>query len=200
SPSGQSLYFLSDVSGATNIYRLDTQADALFQLTDLATGVSGITSLSPALSSAATTDRLAFSVYDEDRYEIYSMADAQHLKGWPAPDKDVVNAGLIPGARASGKVMAARADAEKGLADSGLFQTKPYKPGLGLDYIGQPTVGVGVDRYGSYFGGGIAMSFSDMLGEHNLGAILQVDRVSGFNDVGGVVSYVNRVHRLNWGV
>ena len=46
-------------------------------------------------------------------------------------------------------------------------------------------VGVGVDRYGSYFGGGVSLSFSDMLGEHSLSTMLQVDRISGFSDVGG---------------
>src|SRR5207247_2610025 len=63
-PSGRSLYFLSDAAGATNIYRLDVGDGSLYQLTDLITGVSGITALSPALSVAATADRLAFSVYD----------------------------------------------------------------------------------------------------------------------------------------
>src|SRR6185503_13349915 len=82
-PSGQSLYFLSDATGATNIYRLQLADGSLRQLTDLITGVSGITALSPALSVAAQTDRLAFSVYDEDRYEIYAINDGTRLAGWP---------------------------------------------------------------------------------------------------------------------
>jgi Tol biopolymer transport system component len=199
-PSGRSLYFLSDASGATNIYRLDTEGDALYQLTDLVTGVSGITALSPALSAAVGSDRLAFSTYDKERYEIYSMSDAQRLQGWPVEGKETAQAGLIPGARAAGEVMAARADARTGLADTGLFHVRPYKPGLGLDFIGQPSFNAGVNGYGSYFSGGATASFSDMLGEHNLGVLAHVDRVSGFSNLGGVVSYVNRVHRFNWGL
>jgi hypothetical protein len=43
------------------------------------------------------------------------------------------------------------------------------------------------------------MRFSDMLGEHTLSAILQVDRVQSFNDVGAAFTYINRVRRFNWG-
>ncbi|HEV8253145.1 MAG TPA: peptidase S9 [Vicinamibacteria bacterium] len=199
-PSGRSLYFLSDASGATNIYRLDVAEGALYQLTDLITGVSGITSLSPALSAAATSDRVAFSVYDRDRYEIYSIAQAERLAGWRVQAEEATNAGLIPGGRAEGDVVTAQGDAETGLGNSSSFARRSYKPHLGLDYVGQPYVGAGVDRYGSFFSGGIAMSFSDMLGEHTLDTVIQADSVSGFRDVGGQVSYVNRVHRLNWGV
>jgi Tol biopolymer transport system component len=200
-PSGASLYFLSDTTGATNIYRLDVADGALYQLTDLITGVSGITALSPALSVAANANRLAFSVYDEDRYEIYSIADADRLAGWRVEPAATRNAGLIPGARAVGEVLAARADAERGLAPANEFAKAPYKPKLTLDYIGQTSVGVGYSgRYGASFGGGIAMSFSDMLGQHTLDTMLQVDRVRGFSDVGGIVGYTNKVHRLNWGV
>ena len=199
-PSSQTLYFLSDAAGATNVYRLELNDGTLRQLTDLVTGVSGITALSPALSASANADRLAFSVYDEDRYEIYAIDDPERLSGWRVDAVEAAQAGLIPGARAVGEVLAARADAERGLAETANFTQAEYKPKLTLDYVGQPSVGVGVDRYGSYFGGGMALSFSDMLGEHSLSTILQVDRISGFNDVGGVVAYVNKVHRFNWGL
>jgi hypothetical protein len=200
-PSGRSLYFLSDTTGVTNIYRLDLADSALFQLTDLITGVSGITALSPALSVAATSDRVAFSVYGEDRYEIFSIADAERLSGWRVEPTVTQNAGLIPGARATGEVLAARANPERGLAETNQFAKEPYKPKLTLDYIGQTSVGVGYSgRYGASFGGGIQMSFSDMLGQHTLDTMLQVDRVRGFSDVGGIVGYTNKVHRFNWGV
>jgi hypothetical protein len=38
-----------------------------------------------------------------------------------------------------------------------------------------------------------------MLGQHTLDTMLQVDRVRGFSDVGGIVGYTNKVHRFNWG-
>ena len=46
--------------------------------------------------------------------------------------------------------------------------TEPYKPRLSVDFIGQPTVGVGVDSFGSYVGGGISAAFSDILGNHTV--------------------------------
>ena len=56
-PDGKSVYFLSDRTGITNVYRADVSSEKVFQLTDLLSGVSGITALSPALTSAAKADR-----------------------------------------------------------------------------------------------------------------------------------------------
>jgi Tol biopolymer transport system component len=198
--SGDGVYFLSDAGGATNVYRVSIADGALFQLTDLITGASGITALSPALSAAARADRLAFSVYEGENYEIYAIEDAERLAGWRVIAGEVPNAALIPGAQPVGAVLAAQADPARGLAEASDFTSKPYKARLGLDFVGQPSVGAGVGQYGGFFSGGVALSFSDMLGEHSLQAILQADSVAGFNDVGAAVSYVNRVHRFNWGV
>jgi hypothetical protein len=45
---------------------------------------------------------------------------------------------------------------------------------LTLDYIAPPQVAVGVDRFGTYGGGGIALFFSDILGFHSLVTMAQV--------------------------
>jgi hypothetical protein len=199
SPSGESLYFLSDARGATNVYRLEAASGRLFQLTDLVTGASGITALSPALSSAAQADRLAYSAYLEGNYEIYTLEGAEALAGWPVASEEPRVAGVIPGARPEGSVVDALADASSGLGEGSGYRAVPYKPSLQLDYVGQPYVAAGVDRFGARFGGGVSMSFSDMLGEHNLATVLQADNVSGFTDVGAIVAYVNRTRRFNWG-
>jgi Tol biopolymer transport system component len=201
SPDGRSLYFLSDTTGVTNVYRARLDTGELRQLTDLATGVSGITPLSPALTSAASRDKLAYSVYGEGRYEIYSIEGADRLAGWPVGPPDLEHdAALIPGAKAVGSVLAAKADAETGLTTADTFQKAPYKPKLGLDYVGQPYLAGGYDRYGAVFGGGVSMSFSDMLGEHSLDTVFQAEHVTGFTDIGAIASYTNRAHRLDWGV
>ncbi len=200
SPDSKSVYFLADRTGIANVYRLDVPNGTFFQLTDLVTGASGITGLSPALTSATRADRLAYNVYEEGKYEIYSLEGADKLAGWPVPDEPGPSAALIPGAKDTGAVREAEAQPEHGLPDPDAFKTTPYKPKLGLDYIGQPYVTGGVDRYGSFFGGGVSMSFSDMLGNHQLGTIIQADNISGFTDFGGVVSYLNREHRFNWAV
>jgi len=199
-PSGQRLYFVSDATGISNLYRLDLASGELRQLTDLLTGVSGITALSPALSAAAGADKLAYSVYEDGKYEIYAIEDGERLAGWPVQTDLTRTASLIPGGRPSSRVLAAREDAETGLAAPDSFAAKPYKAKLGLDYVGQPYVGAGVDRYGTAFAGGISMSFSDMLGEHNLDTVVQANSIQGFTDIGAIVAYVNRVRRFNWGV
>ena len=201
-PSGRGLYFLSDATGATNIYRLELATGATFRVTDLAGGVSGITATSPALSAASSTGRLAYSVYDQGRYEIYTIDDAERLAGTAVETLEATRgAALIPGAKPEGRVVEARADAASGLADPDTFTKTAYKPRLGLDYVGQPYVGAGYSgRYGAGLAGGVSMAFSDMLGEHSLQTMVQAERVSGFTDVGAIVGYVNRKQRFNWGV
>jgi len=200
SPSGESLYFLSDRSGASNIYRLELATGALYQLTDLLTGASGITSASPALSAAATANRLAYSVYREDRYEIYTIDGAETLTGTPVSGGEPAQAGLILGGKATGSVVTAIENPTRGLAAANSFAPAPYKAKLGLDYVGQAPVTAGVTGFGSFVSGGIAMSFSDMLGNHNLGTIVQAESVSGFTDIGALLAYTNRSRRLQWGV
>jgi outer membrane protein assembly factor BamA len=77
------------------------------------------------------------------------------------------------------------------------YPTKPYDPDLSLDFVTQPSVGVGRDAFGTYVGGGIALGFSDMLGNHQLLAGIQAN--GSVDEVGGTVSYLNRSSRWNWG-
>src|SRR5678816_2979518 len=78
------------------------------------------------------------------------------------------------------------------------YPDKDYDAKLGLDMVAQPTVGVGVDRWGAYAGGGISFIWSDVLGNHQLGTTVQL--TNRFEDIGGAVMYLNRTHRWNWGV
>src|SRR5436309_4770237 len=73
SDDGKSLYFISDRNGISNVYRLQVDDGQIYQVTDLLTGASGITSLSPALSVAG--GRLAYSVYENEKHAIYAVED-----------------------------------------------------------------------------------------------------------------------------
>ena len=146
------------------------------------------------------TGRIAYSVYDEDRYEIYSIDDLEKLAGWRVLIEAPRTASVIPGGRDEGKLVEAQKETLKGLADANTFTHKPYKAKFGLDYIGQPYLSGGSGSYGAFFGGGIAMGFSDMLGNHSLNTVLQVDRSAGYTNAGGIVSYLNKSRRVNWGV
>jgi Tol biopolymer transport system component len=200
SVDGRSLYFISDVSGASNIYRVDVAKGQIAQITDLRSGVTGITATSPALSVASKTGRLAYSVYEKGQHEIYAIDDVETLAGTPAHFEPDETAGLIPGAQAKGRVLAARDNPEDGLPRSGSFTRAPYKANFALDAVGQPYAAAGISGGRGAFAGGVSMQFSDMLGEHNLQTLFQAQSVQGFNDLGAVVSYVNRQQRFNWGV
>ena len=194
----RSLYFLSDRNGITNVYRLEIGSERRFQVTDLLNGVSGITALSPALTVSAS--RIAFSAYEDGKYAIYAVEDPVRMAGLEVEGEvDRTLASMLPPHdRRSAEVLSLRADPSFGLPHEKTFASGPYKGGLQLDYVGQPTVAVGADPFGTYVGGGVSLFFSDMLGNHSLGASFQVN--GSFEDFGGVVGYVNRKHRWDWGL
>jgi Tol biopolymer transport system component len=87
SPDGKSLYFLGNPNGITNAYRLDLTTNQIYQITNLFTGISGITALSPALSVAKDVDKIAFSVYEGGDYNVYVVDSAEVLRGTPVSAK-----------------------------------------------------------------------------------------------------------------
>lgn len=194
---GRSLYFLSDPEGVTNIYRLPLDGGAPAQVTNILTGVSGVTALSPALSVAA--GRIVFSAYENDEYNIYALEGESSLAGGPLRDLPIAAAVLPPRRRGEGAVFSALRNETTGLpAASATASVKPYRASLGLDYAGQPTIGVGTDPFGTYAAGGVSFLFSDTLGNHVVATSAQV--TSRFDEFGGSAFYLNRTHRWNWGV
>ena len=201
-PDGESLYFISDRDGFSNVYRYALDEAAVYQVTNLASGVSGITSLSPALSVAQQTGRVAFSAFEAQTYNVYGLeaAEAQGTLVEPGAAPGVEAVAVLPplDALGRGRVTAYLGDSQTGLPDTRAFPVRPYRPKLTLDYVTQPTVGAGYDPYsGVGVAGGIALLFSDQLGDHFVGAAIQAN--GSFQDIGGQVTYVNREQRLNWG-
>jgi Tol biopolymer transport system component len=201
-PDSQSLYFISDRGGVANVYRvgLGPQSE-MTQLTNLATGVTGITATSPALSVAARTGTAAFSVYQDGKYDIFTV---DRPRG-ETPVSVQANAGaLAPLERKESAVTQLLAAPTIGLPEPSTPQVEPYSAKLGLEGIAQPVVGVGVSRFGTSFGGGVALSFSDMLRNHQLVTAIQVNsgigRSTSAKDIGAQVGYFNQMHRWNWGL
>jgi Tol biopolymer transport system component len=89
-PDGRSVAFVSDRTGIANVFLYDLNEGAEYQLTDVLTGISGITDLSPAISWAHQADRLAFTVYEgrDFTYDVYWLDDPRSLKRrpWAPPD------------------------------------------------------------------------------------------------------------------
>lgn len=198
-PDSRSLLFLSDQSGKTDIYRIDLASKKLFQVTNLYTGISGITDLSPAVSIARETGVLAYSGYDDGYYTVYVTEAADPLKG--SADIETFGGKLLsvlpPREQPGGALLGLLRNPLFGLPEQVEFPETSYKPKLTLDYVAPPQIGVGVDRFGTYTGGGIGLYWTDMLGYHSLATIAQSS--SRLKDFTGIVSYQNSRNRLNWG-
>src|SRR2546428_1317127 len=82
-PDGRSLPFVSDRNGISNIFLYDLSDGKIYQLTDVFTGVSGISALSPCLSWAHEADRLAFAYYEDGEYNVYAVDNPRSLKRQP---------------------------------------------------------------------------------------------------------------------
>jgi Tol biopolymer transport system component len=202
SADGQGLYFVTDVSGISNVYRFDFRGGRLSRVTDLITGVSGITALSPVISTAGRADRLVYTAYERGDYNLYVVDGETQLAGVPIEGQieGVSPAVLPPQDRTPGLITVLLDQPELGLQDTLTFSRAEYSPKLSLDYVSQPVVGAGVDRYGSFFAGGISMFFSDMLGNRNLGATVNVNTAYGdiTKSSALIVGYENRRSRWNW--
>jgi hypothetical protein len=192
--SGRTLYFVADADGVSNVFSMDLSTGAIHQVTEVPTGVSGITASSPALSVASEAGRLAYSVYHRGAYEIVTMnigvrpqpsewgadgAEPDHLVSGSDPhDSDPIHRETAPGTEA--------------------FQEKPYSRKLSLSGIGQPYLTAGGGPFGGFIRAGVAFSFADLLGDRELQSAVQVggDRT----DFAFEAAYINRRSRWNWGI
>ena len=84
SPDSRHLFFVSDQNGISNVYRVDIcSPGAIAQVTNIDSGISGITALSPAISSAIDARTLALSAYEDSSHHIYVIDSPQQLAGVP---------------------------------------------------------------------------------------------------------------------
>jgi hypothetical protein len=198
-PDGKGLYFIADQDGFSDIYRYDMTTQAVTRVTKIATGVSGIATLSPALSVARNNGRLMFSVFENGGYGIQALeADQAGHDAVAGLDAATHPDGILPPADASGPVTEYLNDAATGLPPVRENPVAPYSAALKLDYLGTPTIGLAVGPGGTGFGGAVAAYFSDMLGYHHVGAALQIN--GSFQDIGGEVYYQYNKNRWIYGV
>jgi hypothetical protein len=195
SADGQSVYFVADTDGRPNVYRADVPSGRAERVTAVATGISGITAASPALSVARTADRMAVSLFHNAGYEIRVIDTPSALPGIAAISADLAQ--LPPASRRTDMIGEQLRAPREGLPAASTFATREYRPRLALVNVAQGA-GVSTGQFGTYASGGLALGFSDVLGEHLLGTSFGVN--GGARDIGAAVSYVNRTSRWNWGV
>ena len=168
------------------------------RVTNVVSGVSGITPLTPAMSAASAANALVFTVFENDHYNIYA-ADTSRPATVGALATDMNNAAVLPPAnRRPDTVVSLLQNTTTGLPQPRDYESTDYRANLQLEGISQPTIGVGVDRFGAYAGGGISFVFSDLLADHMLGATIQ--STNRIEETGGQAMYLNRTSRWNWGV
>lgn len=202
SPDGRNLYFISNYDGFKDVYRMDLATENVYRITHQKTGVSGITALSPAMSVAAQSGRMMFTVFGNSEYTAYAR-ESDELEGVLVEIGDQTErpiASVLPPYRGldEGLVGSYLKDPLTGLPPDQDFMAEVYSPRLKLDFVAPPTVGVSAGGvYGSGVTGGVGFFFSDMLGNHNLTVVAQANGT--FKDIGAQVGYLNRKNRLNWG-
>ncbi len=79
SPDGNALAFISDRTGVNNVFIWSRSESRLAQVTDLVSGVTGVTALSPAISWAAEADRLVFTYFEGAGYNVYVTDDPRAI-------------------------------------------------------------------------------------------------------------------------
>ena len=112
---------------------------------------------------------MAFSVYEGAQHRVYTTTRDDVLAGVPPHALPAVSAALLPPAtRRDNRLIALLANPAPGLPAEAPPTTEPYKAKLQLDAVGQPSVGIGRDRFGAFGSGGVAFQLSDTLGDHTL--------------------------------
>jgi Tol biopolymer transport system component len=198
-PDGRGLVFVADPHGIPNVFRIDLASGDVVPLTNVRSGVSGITPLSPSLSTSARTGRIAFTIFGNDTYDIYATdLETARTAGVGTPGDGASAARLAPPGLGESIVAEQLEKPLPARTEAGAPKVEPYRPALSLDFVTQPTVGVGVDQFGAFAQGGIALGFSDILGNHNLVTAFQVN--GQIDEIGGGALYLNRTRRWNWGV
>jgi len=201
SADDKQIYFLSNRDGFRNMYRYTLADGKVEQLTDLFTGISGITEFSPALSLSNDND-VVYSYYKAQKYALYNakvsdfkpkVIDAQELN---------FDAALLPPAKSVG-VDLINSNLNNFLAYQKLpvdsIESEKYRPQFKLDYLASSGVGIGAStQYGAGLASGIQGVFSDILGQNQIFAGANVN--GQIYDFGAQVAYIRQKGRWNFGV
>ncbi|RKR83152.1 WD40 repeat protein [Mucilaginibacter gracilis] len=201
SSDDKQIYFLSNRDGFRNLYRYTLADGKVEQLTDLFTGISGITEYAPALSISNNND-IAYSYYRAQKYALYNAKATDFKPVTVGPQQLNFDAAMLPPLKAVG-VDLINSNLNNYLAYQKIptdsIKTIKYRPQFKLDYLASSGVGVGVNtQYGAGLASGVQGIFSDILGRNQLyvGAAINGE----IYDFGGQFAYINQSHRWDFGV
>ena len=191
------LYLIANPDGISNIYRYSFETDLFTRITNVATGISGLTQHSPAMSIAVQTGRIVCSVFSRSDYQIRAIEPS---KGTPfqADSSEFISRVSLPPKRPQNTLVSDYLDSPQDGLRKISPQIRDYRPQFSLAFVGQTFAGFSVDRFGIGLGAGITFLFSDILGDHFLGLGAQLS--GQISDFGGELLYLNRNYRVNWGI
>lgn len=200
------IVFLSNRDGYRNLYRYNPSTAEVVQLTDLITGISGITHYAPAFSVDRRRNRLVYTYFSQQGYRIYQAGEEDLLNVVVDPEEVDMTAATLP--RLNPKAPLAVDESLDELQDPAndmtIVPTTPveYKPQFKLDYVGGGGgVGIGTNAtFGTTTGvaGGVDLMFSDILGNNQIFTSIAMN--GELIDIGGVLAYINRKKTINWGI
>src|ERR1700761_6505745 len=200
SSDGKQIYFLSNRDGFRNMYRYTLSDGKVEQMTDLFTGICGITEYSPAIS-ISNNDDIVYSYYNAQKYYLYNAKASDFTP--KVVDSQALNfdAAMLPPFRSVG-VDLINSNLNNYLAykkiPSDSIKSVPYKPQFKLDYLASSGVGASVSQFGAGFSSGVQGVFSDILGRNQIYGGLAVN--GQIYDFGGQFIYINQQGRWNFGV
>jgi Tol biopolymer transport system component len=184
SPDGRSIYFVADPDGVPDVYRYSLDTGKFSRITRVATGVSGLTRLSPCLSVSRGTGELAFTVFNKRDYEIHILPQQS------SPGTETSFEGAIP--------LPSLIDEAGLVAPAPAGAVTAYRPTFSLLSASAANVGITVDSFGAAIGGSAELIFQDVLGDHLIDAAAQVNGT--VDTLGGRLFYLNTRRRFAWGI
>ena len=183
SPDGRSLYFVADPDGVPDVYRYEMETGLFFRVTRVATGVSGLTLLSPCLSVAAGTGSLAISVFTNRGYEVHVLRDQEAVGSAVQYD-----GAMTPPVELAEQVVP--------VAPAG--ELVPYRAQFQLLSASATDIGLSVGALGTTLGGTAEMLLQDVPGNQLVDILAQVNGT--IDTLGGQISYTNTARRFGWGI
>ena len=202
------IWFLSDQDGFRNMYKYEISTKKVFRMTQLKTGISGITQYAPAISIADSRDRILYTYYSKGKYTIYSAqsTDFQAEEIVKTGEINQLPAALppfVPGKKDIVNRNIRLMESNYTLLKNTKVVSEPYNSKFQLSYIGGGA-GAGVMTGNNTFGnavglaGGIEMLFDDILGNNQIYTGISMN--GEVANAAGQVTYVNRTKRLGWGL
>jgi hypothetical protein len=194
-PDGRSLAYVSDRTGASNVFLYDFDARDHFQLTNVVGAVSALTEYSPAISWARQGDRLAFTYLEDGKYQIWSVINPRSLKKAPfRPGAPLVIAADVPADSAHSVSIAALLDSfNLALPDTTRFRITSYRVRFQPDFSARPSIAYTPDAFGRSIFGGTTLVMSDMLGNNHLAIAGAIN--GRLSEASAFLGYTNIAHR-----